>query len=113
MVTRGKARAGGVKKTVVRVRSIVADQGEGSQRNALAFEAAWCAGRKRKAEESVDENLAEMAATITELMRVRKQMAEGQRSLLESIKVLMESNKAMAKTIKAQAEVIKAGRSRS
>lgn len=113
MVTRGKARAGGVKKTVVRGRSIVAGQGEGSQRNTLAFKAAWSAERKRKAEESVDENLAEMAATITELMRVRKQMVEGQRSLLESIKVLMESNKAMAKTIKAQAEVIKAGRSRS
>jgi hypothetical protein len=48
MVTRGKAKAGGVKRTTTRIRPSVVEEGGGSQRAAPSFEAASTAARKRK-----------------------------------------------------------------
>ena len=68
MVTRGKARAGGVKRTTIRIRPSVVDGGGGSQQAAPGFEAVSTAARKRKAEDSVNDKLTAMAATIEQLM---------------------------------------------
>lgn len=50
MVTRGKARAGGVKRTTMRIRPSAVEGDEGSQQAAPGFEAAAAAARKRKAD---------------------------------------------------------------
>ncbi|KAM0724072.1 hypothetical protein Q7P37_000252 [Cladosporium fusiforme] len=101
MVTRGKARAKGAKRTIMRVIPSVVDGGQDSQPAAPSFEAASTAARKRKAEDSVNDKLAAMAATIEQLMDVQRQMVESQKTLLES-------NKTMVETVKAQGEEIKA-----
>ena len=48
MVTRGKVKAGGAKRTTMRVRPSVVEQGGGSQQAAPGFEAASTAARKRE-----------------------------------------------------------------
>ena len=115
MVTRGKARAGVAKRTTTRVRPSVVEGGEGSQQAAPGFEAASTAARKRKAEDSVNDKLAAMTETISQLVAAQKQTAESQKAFLESNKVisdrnkaLLESNQAMMETIKAQGKEIKA-----
>ena len=115
MMTRGKAKAGGARRTTVRIRPSVAEEGEGSQQVAPGYEAASTAARKRKAEDSVNDKLVAMAATITQLVMAQKQTAESQKAVLKSDKTilacnkaLLESKQAMMDTIKAQAEKIKA-----
>ncbi|KAM0703119.1 hypothetical protein Q7P35_009057 [Cladosporium inversicolor] len=78
MVTRGKVRAGGARRTTTKVRSSVMDEGDGSQQIAPSFEAVSTAARKRKAEDSVNDKLTAMAATITQLVMAQKQTAESQ-----------------------------------
>jgi hypothetical protein len=67
---------------------------------AFNFEAASTAERKRKAEESVNDQLLALRQTIIQLMNAQKEMTESQKTLMEGNKTLME-------TIKAQAEEIK------
>jgi hypothetical protein len=76
MVTRGKAKAGGPNRTTARARPSVAEEGDDLQRDAPGFEAASTAACKRKAEDSINDKLAAMAATITQLVMARKQTAE-------------------------------------
>lgn len=103
-MTRGKARAGGAKRTVVEIIQSAAHQGEGLLRAALTFEAALAVERKRR----VNDKLTAMAATITELMEAQEQMAESQKVFMEGGKALVDSNRTMMETIKAQAEEIMA-----
>jgi len=70
MVTRGKAKAGGAKRTTMKVRPSVAEGGDGSQQVVPGFEVASTAARKRKAEDGVNDKLTAMAATIEQLMAV-------------------------------------------
>ena len=115
MVTRRKAKAGGAKRTTMRARPSMVEGGDSSQQVAPGFEAASTAARKRKAEDSVNDKLTAMAATISQLVLAQKQTAESQKAFLESNKTildrnkaLLESNQAMMETIKAQCEKIKA-----
>ena len=98
MVTRGKAKAGGLKKTIMKVKPRVADGSEDLQQVTPGFEAASSAVRKRKAEDSVNDKLAAMA---------QKDMTENHKALVESNTIMMEMIKAQAKDIKAQGEEIK------
>jgi hypothetical protein len=75
-VKRGKAREGGVKMTAIKVRSSVVERGEGPQQVARTFEAVATAIRKRKAEDSVNDKLTAMTATIEQLMAAQKEIAE-------------------------------------
>ena len=115
MVTRGRAKAGGPKRTTARTRAGVAEEGDGLQHAAPGFEAASTAARKREAEDSINDKLAAMAATIIQLVMAQKQAVESQKAFLESNKTaldrnraLLESNQTMMETIKAQGEKIKA-----
>jgi hypothetical protein len=76
MVTRGKAEAGRVRKTIMRIRPIVVDEGEGSQQPTPGFEAASTVARKRKAEDSVNDKLTAVAATITQLVMAQEHTAK-------------------------------------
>ena len=107
-MTRGKARAGGVKKTTVRVGPSVADRGEDLQQVAPAFKVALTVVRKRKAEDSVNDKLVVMADAIAQLAIAQKEMTKNHKALLESNTIMMETIKAQAKDIKAQSEEIKA-----
>jgi hypothetical protein len=102
MVTRRKAKAGGAKRTTTRVRPSIVEGGNGSQHAAPGFEAASIAARKRKAEDSANDKLTTMAATIEQLMAAQKEMAESQRTFLESDKVILDRNKDLMETIKTQ-----------
>src|ERR1700712_1959374 len=115
VAAKGKAKAGGTKRATMRGRSSVVEAGDGSQQFAPGFEAASTVARKRKAEDSVNDKLAAMAATITQLVMAQKQTAESQKAFLESNKTILDRNKAlleskqaMMETIKAQGEKIKA-----
>jgi cyclophilin family peptidyl-prolyl cis-trans isomerase len=115
MVTRGKAKAEGPKRTTARARLSMVEEGDGLQHDAPDFEAASTAARKRKAEDSINDKLAAKSATITQLAMAQKQTAESQNAFLESTntvldrnKTLVASNQAMMDTIKAQGEKIKA-----
>jgi hypothetical protein len=108
MVTRGKARAGGAKRTTMRVRPSMVEGCEGSQQDAPGFEAASTAARKRKAEDSVNDKLTAMAVTIEQLVAGQKEMAESQKAFLESNKAILDRNKELMETIKTQGEEIKA-----
>jgi hypothetical protein len=115
MVTRGKAKAGGPKRTTARARLSVVEEGDSLQHDAPGFEAASTAARKRKAEDSINDKLAAKAATIAQLVMAQKQTAESQKAFLESNKTvldrdkaLLESNQAVMVTIKAQSKKIKA-----
>jgi hypothetical protein len=70
MVTRGKANAGGPTRTTTRVRPSVVEESDGSQQVAPGFEAASTAARKRMAEDSVNDKLTAMVATIERLITV-------------------------------------------
>jgi hypothetical protein len=115
MVTRGKAKAGGARRTTIRAIASGTEREEGSQRSAPGFEAASTAARKRKAEDSVNDKLTAMAATISQLALAQKQTAESQKAFLESNKAILDRNKALLEcnkelmeTIKTQGEEIKA-----
>lgn len=108
MVTRGKARAGGAKRTRMRVRSSVVEDGGASQQAAPGFEAASTAARKRKAEDSVNDKLAAMAKTIAQLVGTQKEMADNQKAFMKSNKVILDRNKELTEMIKTQREEIKA-----
>jgi hypothetical protein len=108
MVTRGKTKAGGAKRTTMRVRPSVVEGGNGLQYAAPGFEAASIAARKRKAEDSANDKLTTIAATIERLMAAQKEMAESQRAFLESDKVILDRNKDPMETIKTQGDEIKA-----
>jgi hypothetical protein len=115
MVTRGKAKAGGPKRTTARTRAGVAEEGDSLQHAVPGFKAASTAARKRRAEGSINDKLAAMAATIIQLVMAQKQTVESQKAFLESNKAildrnkaLLESNQAMMETIKAQGDEIKA-----
>ena len=103
IVTRGKARAGGVKRTTMRSRPSVLEGGEGSQQAPPSFEAAATAARKRKAEDSVNDKLTVTAAIIEQLMATQREMAESQKAFLESNRMILDRNKELTKMIKAQA----------
>jgi seryl-tRNA synthetase len=92
----------------VRVRQSLLEGGEGSQQAALGFEAVSTAARKRKAEDSVNDKLTAMAATVERLMTAQKEMAESQKALLESNKAILDRNKEVMETIKTQGEISKA-----
>jgi hypothetical protein len=79
---------------------------EGSQQDAPGFEAASTAARKRKAEDSVNDKLTAMAATIEQLAAGQKEMAESQKALLESSKAILDRNKELMESIKTQGEEI-------
>jgi hypothetical protein len=68
VVTRGKAKAGCAKRMTMRVRPSVVEEGDGSQHAAPGFQATSTAARKRKAEDSVNDKLTMMAATIERLV---------------------------------------------
>ena len=53
MVTRRKAKAGGAKRTAMKVRPSMVKEGSGSQQVAPGLEAASTAARKRKAEDKL------------------------------------------------------------
>jgi hypothetical protein len=115
MVTRGKAKAGGARETTTRVRPSVVEKSDGPQQVAPGFEAASTAARKREAEDSVNDKLMAMAATISQLVMAQKQTAESQKAFLESNKAildrhkaLLESNQELMETIRTQGEEIKA-----
>jgi predicted nucleic acid-binding Zn-ribbon protein len=108
MVTRGKARAVGLKKATMRVRPSVADGSEGLQQVTPDFEVVSTAVRKRKAEDSVNDKLAAMADAIAQLAMAQKEMTENHKALVESNTIMMETIKAQAKDIKTQGEEIKA-----
>jgi hypothetical protein len=99
MVTRGKARAGGLEKTIRKVKARVADGSEDLQQVTPGFGAASTVVRKRKAEDSVNDKLAAMA---------QKDITENHKALVESNTTVMEMIKAQAKDSKAQGEEIKA-----
>jgi hypothetical protein len=80
---------------------------EGSQRSTPGFETASTAARKRKAEDSVNDKLAAMAATIEQPMAAQKEMAGSQKAFLESIKAILDRNKELVETIRTQGETIK------
>lgn len=80
MVIRGKARASGAKRTVVKLRTRIIGEKEGVPQTARTFEAIFTAERKRKAEDSVNDKLATMATAIAQLTTAQKQMAESQTS---------------------------------
>lgn len=105
--TRGRARASGATRTVIKVVQSAMKQNESLQQAAASFEAASAAERKRKSEESVNDKLTAMAATIAELVSIQKQLVECQILLLECNKALIDSNKGMIERIKAQAEEVK------
>ena len=107
MVTREKAKAGGTKRTTMRVRPSVAEGEDGSQRVAPGFEAASTAARKRKAEDSVNDKLTAMAANIEQLMAVQKETAVSQKVFLDSNRAILDRNKELMETIKTQGETIK------
>ena len=67
MVTRGKAEAGGLKRTTTGVQTSAVEGGVASQQAAPGFEAVATAARKRKAENSVDDKLTAMATPIGQL----------------------------------------------
>ena len=92
---------------MVRVRPSVAEEGDGSQQVAPGFEAASTAARKRKAEDSVNDKLTAMAATIEQLMTAQKEMAESQKAFLDSNKAILDRNRELMETIKTQGEEIK------
>lgn len=115
MVTRGKAKTAWARIMTTKVTPSVAEEGGGSQQVAPGFEAASTAARKRKAEDSGNDKLAAMAATIEQLMAAQKEIAESQKAFLESNKAILERNKALLEsnqglmeTIKTQGEWIKA-----
>ena len=108
MVTRGKAKAGGLKKTIMKVKPRAANVGEDLQQVTPGFEAASTAVRKRKAEDSVNDKLAAMADAIAQLAMAQKDMTENHKALIESNTIMIEMIKAQAKDIKAQGEEIKA-----
>jgi hypothetical protein len=64
--------------------------------------------RKRKAEDSVNDKLTAMAATIEQLMAIQREMAESQKAFLESNKMIPDRNKELTEMIKTQGEEIKA-----
>jgi hypothetical protein len=80
---------------------------EGSQRSTPGFEAASTAARKRKAEDSVNDKLTAMAATIEQFMAAQKEMAGSQKAFLESNKAILDRNKELVETIRTQGETIK------
>ncbi|ROV97003.1 hypothetical protein VSDG_04048 [Cytospora chrysosperma] len=108
MVTRGKAKTGGPKRTTARTRADVAEEGNSSQQAASGFEAASTAARKRKAEDSVNDKLTTIAAAIEQLMAAQKEMAGSQKASLDSNKAILDRNKGLMETIKTQGEEIKA-----
>jgi hypothetical protein len=71
------------------------------------FGVASTAARKRKAEDSVNDKLTAMAATIEQLMAVQKETAEIQKAFLDSNRAILDRNKELMETIKAQGETIK------
>jgi hypothetical protein len=58
----------------------VLEGGEGLQQVPPGFEAAAMAARKRKAEDSVNDKLTVIAATIEQLMATQREMAESQKA---------------------------------
>jgi hypothetical protein len=108
MVTRGKAKAGGLKKTVTKVKPRVADGSKDLQQVTPGFEAASTAMRKRKAEDSVNDKLAALADAVAQLAMAQKDMTENHKALVESNTIMMEMIKTQAKDIKVQGEEIKA-----
>ena len=100
MVTRAKAKGGGVNKGGGRPRMSMLTTSEAGHPLAFTFEAASAAERKRKAEDSVDERLTTLTQTSKQLMAAQKEMTESQN-------VLMENNRTLMDTLKAQAEEIK------
>jgi hypothetical protein len=106
-VTRGKAKVGGTKRMTMRVRPSVVEKSGGSQQVAPSFEAASTATRKKKAEDSVNDKLTTMAATIERLMAAQKEMAGSQKTFLKSSKAILNRNKELMETIKTQGETIK------
>jgi hypothetical protein len=110
-----KGEGGRARRTTMSAIASGTEGEEGSQRSAPGFEAASTAARKRKAEDSVNDKLTAMAATISQLVMAQKQTAESQKACLESNKAILdrkkatlESNQAMMETIKAQGDEIKA-----
>jgi hypothetical protein len=95
------------KNTTMRVGPSMVEEYEGSQQVAPGFEAASTAARKRKAEDSVNDKLTAMAATIEQLVAGQKEMAESQKAFLESSKAILDRNKELMETIKTQGEEIK------
>jgi hypothetical protein len=108
MVTRGKAKAGGLKKTVTKVKPRVADGSKDLQQVTPGFEAASTAMRKRKAEDSVNDKLAALADAVAQLAMAQKDMTENHKALVESNTIMMEMIKTQDKDIKVQGEEIKA-----
>ena len=107
MVTRGKAKTGGLKRTTMKVRPSTVEGGDGSQQVAPGFGVASTAARKRKAEDSVNDNLTAMAATIEQLMAVQKETVESQKAFLDSNRAILDRNKELMESIKTQGETIK------
>jgi hypothetical protein len=100
MVTRGKAKAGRAKRTTMRIRPSAAEGVDGSQQTAPGFEVASTTARKRKAEESVDNKLTAIAATIEQLIAVQKETAESQKAFSDSNRAILDRNKELMETIK-------------
>jgi urease gamma subunit len=90
----------------MRVRPSVVEAGDGSQQCAPGFEAASTAARKRKAEDSVNDKLTAIAATITQLVMAQKQTAKSQKAFLESNKAILDRNKALLECNKELMETI-------
>jgi hypothetical protein len=101
MVTRGKAKAGRVEKTTIEIRSSVVEEGEDSQQATPGFEAASTVTCKRKAENSVNDKLTAMAATITQLVMAQKHTAESLEAFLESYETILDRNKALLENTQA------------
>jgi DNA polymerase III alpha subunit (gram-positive type) len=76
----------------------------GARSRSLDFEAVSAAKRKRKAGDSVNDKLAAMVETITQLMTVQKQMAESQKVLLESNMTMMETIKTLKAIVQESAK---------
>jgi len=66
------------------------------------------AARKREAKDSVNDKLAAMAETISQLVTAQKQTTESQKGFLESNKVILDPNKALLESDQAKMETIKA-----
>ena len=71
MVTRAKARGGSAKKATGRPRTDATAQSENAQPVAFNFETASATERKRKAEESVNDQLLALRQTIVQLMNAQ------------------------------------------
>jgi len=105
---RGKAKGRGAKRTIIRVGQTIVEERDGSEQVAPGFKAASTATRKGKAEDSVNDKLTTMAATVERLMAAQKEMAKSQKAFLNSNKAFLDRNQELMETIKTQGEEIKA-----